>query len=252
MATRRKGTRKKVAIVQSNYIPWKGYFDLINQVDEFILFDDMQYTRRDWRNRNRIKTANCPIWLTIPVAVKGRYFQKIKDTMISDRNWKEEHWRTVLHSYSKAQYFKEYREFFEELYLNCVQRYLSEINFRFLIGICKLLGIDTKVSWSMDYTLTHDRTERLVDLCKQAGAEEYVSGPTAKGYIQEELFAAEKILLTYVDYAGYPTYHQLYPPFEHEVSIVDLIFNEGHNAPRFMKSFDLKVEVIKDAKLARY
>ena len=83
---------KKVAIVQSNYIPWKGYFDLINLVDEFILFDDMQYTRRDWRNRNLIKTSDGPKWLTIPVAVKGNYFQKIKDTTISDPVWARKHW----------------------------------------------------------------------------------------------------------------------------------------------------------------
>jgi WbqC-like protein family len=252
MAHPEQKARKKVAVVQSNYIPWKGYFDLINQVDEFILFDDMQYTRRDWRNRNRIKTANGLMWLTIPVVVKGRYLQKIKDTVISDLNWQEEHWKTILHSYSKAQYFKEYRDFFEELYLNCAQQYLSEVNFRFLVGICGLLGVTTKLSWSMDYTLAHDRTERLVDLCKQVGADEYVSGPTAKGYIQEDLFASEKIVLSYADYVGYPVYRQLHEPFEHFVSVVDLVLNEGPHATKFMKSFRLGAEASTGAKLAGY
>ncbi|MDX2231897.1 MAG: WbqC family protein [Leptolyngbyaceae cyanobacterium bins.349] len=87
---------KKVAIVQSNYIPWKGYFDLINSVDEFILYDDMQYTRRDWRNRNQIKTASGLMWLTIPVQVKGKYYQKIRETQISDPTWAQEHWRSIL------------------------------------------------------------------------------------------------------------------------------------------------------------
>src|SRR5882757_9025960 len=105
---------KKVAIVQSNYIPWRGYFDLINSVDEFILFDDMQYTRRDWRNRNRIKTANGIIWLTIPVVVKGRYSQSIQETEVSDSNWAAKHWKTLQQSYARAAHFKEYETLFED------------------------------------------------------------------------------------------------------------------------------------------
>src|SRR6266542_1166967 len=140
---------KKVAILQSSYIPWKGYFDLINLVDEFILFDDMQYTRRDWRNRNIIKTPKGPIWLTIPVEVKGKYYQKIKDTIISDPNWGKTHWATVVHNYSKARYFAMYREVFENLYLNSEEKFLSRVNYLFLSAICEILGIKTKISWSM-------------------------------------------------------------------------------------------------------
>jgi len=228
---------KKLAVVQSNYVPWKGYFDLMNLVDEFILFDDMQYTRRDWRNRNKIKTPNGPMWLTIPVQVKGKYLQKIKETVISDRDWNRKHWKTIVHHYSRAKYFQECKEFFEELYLGSTQTYLSQINYRFLTAICQLLGIDTKLSWSMDYRLVEGKTERLVDLCRQAGATEYVSGPTAKGYIDEEPFEDAGIAVHYMDYSGYPEYDQLYPPFEHHVSIVDLIFNAGPDAPKYMKSF---------------
>lgn len=241
--------RKKVAIVQSNYIPWKGYFDLINQVDEFILYDDMQYTRRDWRNRNRIKTVSGFLWLTIPVIVKGRYSQKIKDTVIDEAGWAKRHWKTIVHAYSRAEYFKEYHDFFGELYLNCSHRYLSDINLRFLSRICGALGIDTKLTWSMDFPLRYDRTERLVDLCKQAGAGEYVSGPAAKGYLQEDLFAEENIALNYIDYAGYPVYRQLHGPFEHAVSIIDLILNEGQHATKFMKSFGRSVEMPIEANL---
>jgi hypothetical protein len=179
---------KKVAIVQSNYIPWKGYFDLINMADEFILYDDVQYTRRDWRNRNMIKSPSGPIWLTIPVEVKGKYYQKIKDTVISDREWNIRHWKVLVHNYSKAQYFGYYHALFEDLYLGSNDFYLSQINYRFLMVICKLLGITTRITWSMDYPLTKGKTERLVDLCKQAGAAEYISGPAAKNYIDEELF----------------------------------------------------------------
>lgn len=228
---------KKVAIVQSNYIPWKGYFDLINSVDEFILFDDMQYTRRDWRNRNKIKTAKGLIWLTIPVQVKGKYYQKIKDTEISDVEWGRQHWKTITFNYNRARYFQDYKHIFEPLYLNCQEKYLSRINYLFIVNICKILGINTKISWSMDYNIVEGKTERLISLCKQAQATEYISGPAAKNYINEDLFKQENIKLSYIDYSNYPEYHQLYPPFEHGVSVIDLIFNEGENAKKYMKSF---------------
>jgi hypothetical protein len=228
---------KKVAILQSNYIPWKGYFDLINLVDEFVLFDDMQYTRRDWRNRNLIKTRSGPHWLTIPVAVKGNYFQKIKDTQVSDAGWARRHWESILHNYSKATHFSRYRELFEHLYLGPQENFLSRINYIFLTAICKILGISTRISWSEEYTLVEGKTERLVGICKQAGATTYISGPSARDYIDETLFNNENISLEYTDYSSYPEYRQLFPPFEHGVSVIDLIFNEGPDAPKFMKSF---------------
>src|SRR6266404_3149685 len=228
---------KRVAIVQSNYIPWRGYFDLISQVDEFILFDDAQYTKRDWRNRNRIKAPNGSIWLTIPVEVKGKRDQKIKDTVISDPGWSRNHWRTIVYNYSKTKYFSRYQELFEELYLERNENLLSQVNYKFVTAICDLLGIETKLAWSSEYRLVEGKTERLVDLCKQASANEYLSGPTARGYIDEELFRNERIELRYMDYSGYSEYEQLYPPFESGVSIIDLIFNEGPDARKYISSF---------------
>jgi len=229
---------KKVAIIQSNYIPWKGYFDMINMVDEFILYDDPQYTRRDWRNRNKIKTPDDLQWLTIPVEVKGKYHQKIKDTVISDNEWTNKHWIAITHNYSKANFFNDFKSLFEELYFGCEEKHLSSINYRFIIAINKLLGINTKISWSMDYDLdVEGSTEKLVTLSKQAGADTYLSGPAARNYMDEELFKQEGISVEWMDYTNYPEYSQLYPPFEHGVSIIDLIFNEGENAKRFMKSF---------------
>ena len=228
---------KRVAIVQSNYIPWRGYFDLISQVDEFILFDDVQYTSRDWRNRNKIKTPNGSIWLTIPVEVKGKRDQKIKDTVISDPGWSRNHWKSIVYNYSKTKYFPRYKDLFERLYLDRNESLLSQVNYKFLTSICELLGIKTKVAWSSEYRLVEGKTERLIDLCKQAGANEYLSGPTARGYIDEELFRSEGIELRYMDYSGYSEYRQLYPPFDSNVSIIDLIFNEGPEATSFMKSY---------------
>ena len=228
---------KTIAVVQSNYIPWRGYFDLINSVDEFILYDDMQYTIRDWRNRNLIKTANGPLWLTIPVEVKGKYCQKIKDVTVSDSQWARKHWASISHSYSKAKYFSASKELFGSLYASADERFLSRINHRFINAVCQFLGIKTTISWSMDYALHGDKTEKLVNLCKQAGATHYLSGPAARSYLTEECFTSQGISVSFMDYSGYPEYTQLYPPFEPGLSILDLIFNEGPNATRYMKSF---------------
>jgi hypothetical protein len=227
---------KAVAIVQSNYIPWKGYFDLIGAVDEFILYDDMQYTRRDWRNRNRIKTQTGPQWMTLAVESKGKYLQKIKDTVVEDPGWGARHWATLQHNYGRAPHFHDYRDLFAGLYLGPHSRYLSEINFAFLSAICSLLEIKTKLSWSMDYTLAEGKTERLVELCRQAGASTYLSGPAARDYMDESLFSAAGIALRYFDYSGYPEYPQLFPPFEHGVSVLDLLFNTGSQARAYLKN----------------
>jgi hypothetical protein len=228
---------RRVAILQSNYIPWKGYFDLIHTVDEFILFDTAQYTRRDWRNRNRIKTRAGPAWLTIPVVVKGRYLQTIQETEVEDPSWNEIHWKTLVHNYKRAPYFDTYRARFEELYLGCQERFLSRINYRFLVAICDVLGIKTRLTWSTEYPEIKGKTQRLVEWCKRLKAKEYFSGPAARDYIDDSLFAEAGITLRYMDYSGYPEYRQLHPPFDHAVSIVDLLFNEGPNATRYMKSF---------------
>ncbi|SRR5258706_6945681 len=228
---------KIVAIVQSNYIPWKGYFDLINSVDEFILLDDVQYTRRDWRNRNKIKTQSGAKWITIPVEVKGKYLQKVNETKISDKGWNRQHWETIRTNYAHAPYFRQYKQFFEDLYLSCDSSLLSEINWHFLDRISKLLQINTRICWSSEYQLSMGKNERLISLCQQAGAIHYISGPLAKDYLDTAAFAAEGIAVTFIDYSGYPEYPQLYPPFDHAVSIVDLILNAGPDTASFMKSF---------------
>lgn len=232
---------KKVAILQSNYIPWKGYFDMINMVDEFILYDDMQYTRRDWRNRNKIKTFNGIKWLTIPVDVKGKFYQKINETKVMDHKWASDHWRTIQMNYARAPHFKEFAPRFEALYQKAAEMdYLSEINHLFLTEICDILGIKTKITWSSDYELADGKTERLVELVKSAGGQYYLSGPAAKDYIVDECFENANVQLEYMDYSGYPEYPQLHGDFVHEVTILDLIFQEGYDAPKFMKSFQDK------------
>lgn len=229
---------KKVAIIQSNYIPWKGYFDIINQVDEFILLDDVQFTRRDWRNRNLIKTPNGLQWLTIPVNVKDNYFAKINEVTIADKQWKRKHLAIIKQNYSNAPYFKMYKDWLEVTYLQIQDDYLSLVNYQLINSITTLLGIPTKISFSSDYGVYEGKNERLIQLCKKVHGTEYFTGPSAKTYLNEDLFSSFGIKVNWVDYTDYKPYQQLYPPFEHGVSILDLIFSEGPSAKKFMKSFD--------------
>jgi hypothetical protein len=226
---------KIAAIIQSNYIPWKGYFDIINFADEFILYDEVQYTKNDWRNRNLIKTPQGLLWLSVPVY--HSLCQKINETKISDRSWNKKHWLTISQFYRKSCYYKDYKDFFEELYLGQQEEFLSLINHKFITAVCKLLNIKTKIVFSSEYGLIEGKTERLIDLLKKADANEYISGAAAKNYLNEKLFEDEGIKITWMDYSGYPEYRQLHPPFEHGVSILDLIFNEGPRAGSYMKSF---------------
>jgi hypothetical protein len=227
-------SQKTVAILQSNYIPWKGYFDLMRSVDEFILYDDVQFTRRDWRNRNRLKSPEGVRWLTIPVKVKGRYVQRIDETEVSDPDWASRHWSTLVAWYGQTAYFKQYRPVIEELYLGARECHLSLINRRFLEGLRDILGISTPLRWSTDYQGSGQKTERLLSLCRAAGATRYLSGPAASAYLEEDRFRAEGIEVAWMSYDGYPEYPQLHPPFDHHVSVLDLIFNVGADAPRYI------------------
>ena len=226
---------KRAAILQSNYIPWKGYFDMIAAVDEFILYDHVQYTRQDWRNRNRIKTPLGAQWLTVPVHIEGLYHQTLRDTRIAGTAWAEKHWKALKQNYGRAAHFEEVAALVEPLYGENRQVLLSRLNRAFIEAVCAFLGIGTRISNSCDYALAPGKTERLADLCAQVGADEYVSGPAARDYIEERCFSDRGIRLTWFDYGGYPEYPQLWGEFIHEVSILDMLFNCGKDAPRYMK-----------------
>ena len=226
---------KKVAILQSNYIPWKGYFDMIAAVDEFIIFDDMQYTRRDWRNRNQIKTPQGLQWLTVPVQVKGKYHQKIRETEIDGNDWSHLHWKALVQNYSRTPYFEEIESLLKPVYLNESFVKISQLNRRMIEVICHYLGINTKISNSWDYKLLEGKTERLADLCAQAGGTEYISGPSARDYIEEQVFSDMGIKLSWFNYDGYTHYPQLWGEFTHGVTILDLLFNCGLETPKYMR-----------------
>ncbi|WCM88433.1 WbqC family protein [Acidovorax sp. NCPPB 3576] len=227
---------KKVAILQSNYIPWKGYFDIIASVDELVIYDDMQYTRRDWRNRNKIKTPQGVQWLTVPVMVKGRYHQKIRDTQIDGADWAPMHWKALEQNYKRAPFFEEIAAWLQPLYAKAAHSSnISELNCSLIEACCDYLGIATSITKSWDYVLQDDKVERLVDLCKQCHGDIYVSGPAAKDYINESIFSASGVQVSWFDYSGYPQYPQLWGDFVHEVSVLDLFFNCGKGSRDYMK-----------------
>jgi hypothetical protein len=227
---------KTAAIVQSCYVPWKGYFDLVQGADVFVLYDDVQYTRRDWRNRNRIKTAHGPKWITIPVQTKGRFEQRICDVEVSAPDWAERHFESIRHAYARAEYFDRYADELEALYESCAHEPLTIINERFLRLLCKWLGITTTIIRSETFKAQGVKSDRLIDICTQLGATRYLSGPSAQAYLDESAFNVAGIGVVWMDYAGYPEYRQLHPPFVHEVSVLDLLFNEGPGAPRYLKT----------------
>lgn len=208
---------------------------MIASVDEFILYDDMQYTRRDWRNRNQIKTPQGVQWITVPVKVKGKYDQTIRETELDGSDWAKSHWKSLTQNYGRAPCFEEIAAIFEPIYLQRHYTHLSVLNRDLIETICKYLGITTKISNSWDYQLSEGKTERLADLCAQAGGTEYVSGPSAKGYIEDSYFTERGIELSWFNYEGYREYPQLWGEFTHGVSILDLMFNCGRAAPSYMR-----------------
>lgn len=222
--------------MQSSYLPWKGYFDLIRAVDEFILLDDVQFTRRDWRSRNRIKTKDGPAWLSLPIASKGRYLQAIRDTRIADADWGHAHWARIRNSYARAPFFDTYAPRFQPLFEQPPSNRLSIVNHAFITATCHALGISTPLSWSFDYPTRPERNQRLIDVCLATGATEYLSGPSARSYLDEAAFNAAGIAVRFVDYSGYPEYAQPHPPFDHAVTALDLLFSEGPDALRYMKA----------------
>lgn len=224
----------KIAILQSNYIPWKGYFDIINDVDAFVFYDDVQFTKNDWRNRNLIKTKNGLQWLSVPCG--QNIDRKINEVMLSDSSWQKKHWASIKQNYSKAPYFKKYFDFFEDLYCNKVWKNLSVLNQYLIECISKdILVIETKFFRVEDLDIkVNDKVEKLIEVCKKLKANTYLSGPAAKDYIDEEMFVKSGVCLEYKDYSNYPEYEQCFSGFEHGVSIIDLIFNLGPKASDYI------------------
>ncbi len=225
---------KKVFISQSNYIPWIGYFDAINYVDEFIILDNVQYTKNDWRNRNKINSSNGPMWLSIPIYTSGRFPQKINEAKVCNHFWAKKHWKAIQLNYGRAPYFKQYAPFFQELYLSKSKSNLSEINYEFIKLLCMLLNISTKITKAENLVWQGgDKTENIINICQQVDAQHYVSGPSAKSYINKTKFDIANIELEFLNYNYNKNYTQLFSPTTERLSVLDLLFNTGQNAQEY-------------------
>ncbi|HQQ96405.1 MAG TPA: WbqC family protein [Cyclobacteriaceae bacterium] len=224
---------RTVVVLQSNYLPWKGYFDLMRRADLFIFYDDVQFTKNDWRNRNKIKTPTGAEWISIPCGTNLK--RLIQDVRPTHADWQREHWRRITECYASTQHFSRYRPFFEDFYLGKTWTNLSELNQYLIRHIARdMLGIQTTFEQSSQYELNGVRQDRLLDLLLKTGATEYLSGPAARAYISEESFHTANIKLTWMKYGPYPEYPQPYPPFVHEVSIIDLLFCQGPEAVAYL------------------
>lgn len=226
----------KVAIVQSNYIPWRGYFDLIDEVDLFVFYDDVKYTAKNWRNRNRIKTANGPMWLSVPV--RHGHSTLIQEAEIDhQQEWVNKHVRSLTLAYQKAPFFKAYAaEFFDLL----SQRFLtiSALNVAACRWVIDRLGIRTRTCMSAELGIAgpnRGRRDRPLAVLRHLGAATYLSGPTARAYTDVAGFAAAGIGLEFKSYE-YPEYPQLHGAFEPHVTVLDLLFNCGDRSRDYLKS----------------
>ncbi len=213
------------AIHQPQYLPWLGYFDKIAQADVFVFYDDTQFKKNEWQNRNRIKTAQGWQWLTVPV--RHHFGQTIAETEINNNvNWRHKHWQALLSNYRKAPFFEQYAEGFQKAYER-EWTHLGELNMYFVERLCEWLGVQTRFVRSSE--LGGDKgaaTDALVHICQAVGANAYLSGAGGRDYVEAELFARAGISLTFQDYQ-HPVYPQLFGDFVSHLSIVDLLFNVG-------------------------
>ncbi len=224
---------KKVAVIQPNFVPWKGNFDIIHAVDIFVFLEDVQYTVRDWRNRNRIKTPDGgTCWLSVPVL--GGRNQLISEVKIDySRDWRRKHLETLRHRYCKAPYFDRYFPGIKEIYHRGCE-FLSPFDMALTRLISAWLGIGTDFVSSSELKAQGSEDDRLISLVLAVGGDHYLSGPAAKSYIRPEKFKAAGIGLEYHDPSGYPEYEQVAPPFEHKISVLDLLFMTGPKAPDYI------------------
>lgn len=225
-------------ILQPSYIPWRGYFDQIYRSDVFVFYDDVQYDKRGWRNRNRIKTNQGGQWLTIPVHSRGAMVENTPINQIEidwEQPWNHQHLKALQYHYGKAPYFKTYYPWLEEVYSRR-PALLADFTIPFSIELAHRLGIEqTRFLRSSELQAAGKKTDRLVDILVKIGARHYISGPSAKDYIEAEKFHQAGITLEYMQY-NYPEYPQLYPPYDPFVTILDLLMMTGPEAPHFIFS----------------
>ena len=225
----------RICIIQSSYIPWKGFFDLLDRCDEYVVFDSVQYVKGHWHNRNRIKTPSGTKWLTIPVITSGRFRQPIRDVEIA-KPWADRHWRILELNYKRAAFFEQVAPAVKGWYERAErQSRLTDVNEIFLRGIAGMLGLKTRITRDSVYPGDGLLVERLRNILQSAGADRYLSGPSARVYLDESKLVTAGITPEWMSYEGYPEYSQFYGNFEHEVTVLDLLFHAGTEVTRYFR-----------------
>lgn len=217
-----------VVVTQSNYLPWKGFFDLIRNADRLILLDNVQFTRRDWRSRNRIKGPDGPRWLSVPVNCPNGRDTAISEAVITESRWAKEHLMALTHSYRRTPYFDAVMAAIEPIY-SSPPGYISELNEALLRAMSDFMGIPTQISAVRGPVRPHDPSDRIVELVEAVGGSEYLTGPAARDYLHADKFTRRGIQVRYFSYPDYPEYEQLWPPFRHDVSCIDTLFHLGRD-----------------------
>lgn len=220
----------RIGILQPGYLPWLGFFEQMYRSDVFVIYEDVQYDKHGWRNRNRIKTANGVQWLTVPILVKFEEHPLISEVEVDNKqNWRKKHLSAIQQSYSKAPFYKEYADIFEEAYSRDWE-YLIDIDMYFITKLSECLGMGSKkIIRSSTLDATGDRVERLVNICKMFKADTFYEGAAGRNYLDEKHFAGRGIRLEFQDYK-HPVYNQLYGDFIPHLSVIDLLFNHGEES----------------------
>lgn len=227
-----------VAIHQPNFLPWLGFFHKMASCDIFVFLDNVQFTKRSIQNRNKIKTAKGPMWLTVPVATKGRYFQRTQDVEINnEQNWRETQWKAIVQNYRRARYFDDYAEPLEKIYSENWSS-LVELNAATIRMLQDALEIKPKCVFASQLEVAGHRTELLINLCQALGGDTYLSGPSGRKYMDEASFSERGIGLLYRDF-NHPEYDQLYPPFVPDLSALDMVLNCGPKSREILLEGDL-------------
>ncbi len=227
----------KVAIMQPTWLPWLGYFDLIDQADRFVFLDTVQFEKQTWQQRNRLKSSGGLGWITVPVFIKGQFGQSIADVQIDRRKFPSKHLRTIRQNYSRAVYFNEYIDEFSDLLEEGDWHSLCELNIAVIDWLCEKFGIETELLRASQMKANGKRSERLVSILNEFGSNDYLSPMGSLEYLQEdrELFEKSRVSISFQNYV-HPEYQQLYPPFLAGASALDLLFNEGLNSLQIIRS----------------
>jgi len=227
----------KIAISQPAYLPWAGYFDLIDQVDTFVILDSVQFEKQSWQQRNRVKTPSGLQWLTVPVLFRGHFGQRIDQVVIREPGFFRKHLRTIELNYRRAPFFEQYFPELSEILQTCSASLLVDLNLRLTRWLCRILGIGTELLRSSDLRENGSRSELLVNLCLRLRSDSYLSPLGSAVYLLEDIeqFAHAGIEVGFQHYE-HPEYRQLFQPFQSHASVLDLIFNEGGNAISILRS----------------